>query len=142
MFWCTSTNKRMSTKQKWLIVSTEMQCRAIENNGGFVIQVPYRYYDIIITARNEVGARLYFHRHLSFCQWGGAIPACIAGGIPACLAAGLQGGLLRGGVPGPRGVCSSDGLLQGGLLLGVAFCCGVLLCPPGLVAFWLKAALW
>ena len=65
-YWCTSTNNRISTKQKWLIVSTEMQCRAIENNGGFVIQVPYRYYDIIITARNEVGARLYFHRHLSF----------------------------------------------------------------------------
>ena len=25
---------------------------------------------MIITARNEVGARLYFHRHLWFCPWG------------------------------------------------------------------------
>ena len=25
----------------------------------------------LVTVRNEVGARLYFHRHLRFCQWGG-----------------------------------------------------------------------
>ena len=30
-----------------------------------------------ITARNEVGTRLYFHRHLWFCPRGGA---CVAGG--------------------------------------------------------------
>ena len=47
-----------------------------------------------ITALNEVGARLYFHRCLWFCSQGGGggIPACIAGSIPACLAPGLQGG--------------------------------------------------
>ena len=48
----------------------------------------------------------------------GAISAYIAGGIPACLAAE---GSPPGGVPGPG---------------GVAFCCGLLLWPSGLVAFW------
>ena len=68
---------------------------------------------LIITARNEVGARLYFYTCLWFCsqRWGG-IPACIAGGIPACFAgfqAYTQGGswgVWSGGVfsrPTPRG---------------------------------------
>ena len=84
---------------------------------------------------------------------GGAIPACIAGDIPACLAAGLQkGGSAPGGISAPGGC----------LLWGVAFCHGLLLCPSvmafwfgglliegghlvwssGLVAFWLKVAIW
>ena len=52
----------------------------------------------LITARNEVGARLCFYTCLWFCSGGGwvVISACIAGGISACLAAGLGGG---GGVP-------------------------------------------
>ena len=57
---------------------------------------------------------------------GGAIPACIAGGIPACLAAGglLLGVLLLGGVS-YWGVWPSV----------MAFCCGLLLWPSGLVPF-------
>ena len=47
----------------------------------------------LITARNEVGARLCFTRVCDSVHGGGGggIPACIASGIPACLAAGLQG---------------------------------------------------
>ena len=48
-------------------------------------------------------------------QGGCAIPACLAGGIPACLPMGgcypsmpCRGGLLLGGVPGPRGVPGGD----------------------------------
>ena len=74
---------------------------------------------LVITARNEVGARLYFHRRLSFCPWGGGIPACLAGGVPACLARGCvlsqhalqvvsQHALQQGGA------YSQGGLLQGG----------------------------
>ena len=35
----------------------------------------------IITARNEVGARLYFHRHVWFCSQGG-LPQCMLGHPP------------------------------------------------------------
>ena len=38
--------------------------------------------DTIITARNEVGARLYFHRRLCFCSQGG-LPQCMLGYPPA-----------------------------------------------------------
>ena len=70
---------------------------------------------MLVTARNEVGARLYFHRRLWFCSqgWGGVIPACIAGGIPACLAAGLWGWYLsmpcRFPGPHPRGKFGGSG---------------------------------
>ena len=63
----------------------------------------------IITASNEVGARLYFHRRLWFCSRGagGGISACIAGGIPACLAAGPWGVVSQNALqvsrPTPRG---------------------------------------
>ena len=91
--------------------------------------------------------RLCFYSCLWFCQWGGAIPACIAGSIPACLAAGLwgcvpgpgryllPGGAWTRGVPGPGGTWSR-GLC--GLLLWpsiVVFCYALLLWPSG-VAFW------
>ena len=65
--------------------------------------------DFLNTARNEVGARLYFHRRLWFCRRGDAIPACIAGGIPAYLAAGVPGlgGAWSGG-------CAAGGVCSGG----------------------------
>ena len=88
----------------------------------------------LITARNEVGARLCFYTCVWFCSQGGAIPACIAGGIPTCLAAGLQGGCYRsmhcrwypnmpcsrspGGCLVPGGACLGEYLVPGG-------------CPPG-----------
>ena len=61
----------------------------------------------IVTARNEVGARLCFYMCL-FTGGRGGISACIAGGIPACLAAGLQRGVvsqhaLQVPRPTPRG---------------------------------------
>ena len=60
----------------------------------------------IITARNEVGARLYFHRRLWFCPQGGW----------ACLAGGVHGGghVWPGGVDGSGhawwGACMASGL--------------------------------
>ena len=81
---------------------------------------------------------------------GCAIPAWIAGGIPACLAAGLWG-VCSWGVSVPGSVCSG-GVCSWGSAPGgsapegwpsvMAFCCGLLLCPSGLVAFWLKVAFW
>ena len=79
-------------------------------------------------------------------QQGGAIPACIAGGIPACLAGGsppggclVPRGLLSGGgglLPGGGGLLPGGwGLLLGGWPSFMAFCCGLLLWPSGLVAF-------
>ena len=69
---------------------------------------------MIFTARNEVGTRLYFHRHVWFCPQGGSAPE---GG--AC----SQGCLVQR-VPGPRGCLVTRGawsrgcLVLGGLLLG------------------------
>ena len=56
----------------------------------------------MFTARNEVGARLYFHRHVWFCSQGGAWS--------------WGGCLVLGGEPGPGGGC----LVPGGrcLVLG------------------------
>ena len=40
--------------------------------------------DKLITARNEVGAKLCFHRRVWFCSrgWGGCLPQCILGYTP------------------------------------------------------------
>ena len=47
----------------------------------------------LVTARNEVGVRLYFHRHVWFCsQWGVPGPGC-----------GVHGPRRVGGVPGLEG---------------------------------------
>ena len=55
----------------------------------------------IITARNEVGARLYFHRHLWFCPQGVVVAQhALQQGVPA------PRGVCSGGVPGLGGVCS------------------------------------
>ena len=57
-------------------------------------------YQCLITTRNEVGARLYFHRHLWFCPQGWCLfPGGLLRGVPA-----------PGGVPGPRGVPSPGGV--------------------------------
>ena len=66
----------------------------------------------LITAHNEVGARLCFYTCLWFCSQGGrgGIPACIAGGIPACLAAGLGGG---GGIGIPACLAGFQAHTQG-----------------------------
>ena len=71
---------------------------------------------IFMTARNEVRARLNFHRHLRFCpqgwEWGSLLPgggawsqgvSAPGGGVPAPGGAWSRGGAWFWGVPGPRG---------------------------------------
>ena len=55
---------------------------------------------LIFTARNEVGARLYFHRRLSFCsQWGGVLLQCMLG-YPPVMETPWQGDPLARRPPG------------------------------------------
>ena len=95
---------------------------------NFCIPCGYRLVLLLLPSATKL-QRLCFYTCLSFCPWGGAIPACIADGIPACLAAGAVcswgGGAWSwgvcicssGGVPGLRGVHSLGGLLWAGCLL-------------------------
>ena len=74
--------------------------------------------EFIFTARNEVGARLYFHRRLWFCPreggvcsqgdaWSGGVCAWSGGClVRGCLVWGVPG---SGGVPAPGGVCLLPG---------------------------------
>ena len=62
----------------------------------------------VITARNEVGARLYFHRRLWFCPQGGGMRGC-RGGVHACWGACVVGG----GVCGCQGACMVAGGMHG-----------------------------
>ena len=61
-----------------------------------------KYSGCFITARNEVGARLYFHRRLFFCpQWG-------VRGRGACVTGGMHGREAR--MAGSGGVCGRGGM--------------------------------
>ena len=112
----------------------------IDNSHTFLAQITF------LPPANVVCEGYVFYRCVSVHGGGrgGAIPTCIAGGIPACLAAGgcypsmhcrwypsmpSRGGSPPGGVPGP-GVSAPGGVCSQG---GVAFCCGLLLRPSGLV---------
>ena len=109
-----------------VLLQQMMQCTA-KSEITFLIGNP------VITARNEVGARLYFHRRLWFCPRGGrhawlpGWPVWLPGGMvagQACMVAGghawLLGGMcgcwgcawlpvghawLSGGMRGCRGAC-------------------------------------
>ena len=80
----------------------------------------------LITDRKEVGARLYFHRHLWFCSQGSAwcrgmsgLGGCLVPGV--CLVPGgawsWEGAWSGRGVPGPRGVPGLGGSGPGGCLV-------------------------
>ena len=77
---------------------------------------------MIFTARNEVGTRLYFHRHVWFCPQGGVCSwgGCLFPGVPGPEGAWSQGvlghkGCLVQGVPSPGGSAPGVYLLPGGM---------------------------
>ena len=63
---------------------------------------------VTFTARNEVGARLCFHRHVWFCSQGGGLPRCMLGYHPPP-GADSPG---RGHPPPPDSVHRGGGLPQ------------------------------
>ena len=73
-------------------------------DGSLSTDVQLPIWNSFITARNEVGARLYFHRRVWFCSRGVSAPRVSA-----------PGGLLRGvsGSVCSRGVCSWGCLVRG-----------------------------
>ena len=74
---------------------------------------------VLITARNEVGVGLYFHRRLWFCPRGGWYPSMYCRWYPSmpCTGRGCYPSMpCSRGVPATRGVAWSGGSTRGGLL--------------------------
>ena len=88
------------------------------------------YIGNIFTARNEVGARLYFHRRCHSVNGGGKLPGpggyLVRGG--SARRGGWSWGFCSGGVSALGGVCSMGGLPGSGGVPGGdppdGHCCG------------------